>query len=98
MVNINFSVAKMYGFGWSFDGGGWRWHRCLFAWEKDKVREHCATLNNFVLQVNAYDKWIWSLDLDKGFSVKRTYWLLSIMFQTNYFVWRFFNNRLCRPI
>lgn len=67
------TVAAMEREGWDVGGGAWVWRRRLFAWEEESVRECSFLLHNCVLQVNAIDKWSWTIDPSHGYSVKEAY-------------------------
>jgi len=55
-----------------FEGGdAWRWR--LFAWEEEVVGELTLLLHNVFLQVDKDDRWLWSLDTSKAYTVPSTY-------------------------
>ena len=76
-VNKDCTVAEMEREGWEEGGRVWVWRRRLLAWEKESVRECSLLLHNFVLQVNATDKWRWTLDTIYGFLVQKAYHFIT---------------------
>ena len=51
------SVADMRELGWGEDEEGWRWHRRLWVWGEEMVRECSSLLSNVHLQVDTVDTW-----------------------------------------
>jgi hypothetical protein len=70
-------VANICRMCWAVGGGGWRWHRELFAWKEQLVLERCIVLKNLFLQVDALDKWTWLPDPTNNYSVRGAYHLLT---------------------
>lgn len=75
--NRRVSVAEMSELGQEEGGEAWRWKRRLFAWEEETLRELVSLLHNFLLQINAFDRWSWLLDSVKGYSVSGAYHYLT---------------------
>jgi len=60
----------------------WRWRRGLFAWEEELIGELILLLHNVTLQVNKDDKWLWTLETSKTFSVHSVYKFLTAQLPT----------------
>ena len=67
------SVFDMCQLGWGEGGDAWRWKRRLFAWEEEAVGELTLLLHNVFLQVDKDDRWLWSLDTSKAYTVRSAY-------------------------
>jgi len=63
--------------GWGEEGEACRWRRRLFAWEEEVVGELTLLLLNVSLQVDKDDRWLWTLDTSKTFTVRSAYNLLT---------------------
>jgi len=61
------SVFEASQLGWGEDGETWKWRMVLFTWEEEMVGELCLLLQNVILQVDKYDKWLWNLESSKDF-------------------------------
>jgi len=72
------SVFEMSQLGWGEGGEAWRWRRRLFVWEEEMVGELILLLGNVSLQVTREDKWLWSLEDSKAFSVRSLYNFLTL--------------------
>jgi len=72
------TVEEMSRLGWEEEGLAWVWRRCLLAWEEESLRECSALVNNIVLQVNIHDAWKWLLDPSRAYSVRESYWYLTL--------------------
>jgi hypothetical protein len=72
-VNKECTVAEVESEGWGEGGRGWVWRRRLLAWEEESVRECSLLLHNFVLQVNVFDSWRWTLGTTHEYSVREAY-------------------------
>jgi len=57
--------------GWEVGGEAWKWHRKLFAWEEELVRECVERLAIVTLQVDMDDRWILKLRLSKCYTIKK---------------------------
>ncbi|GAU24262.1 hypothetical protein TSUD_48500 [Trifolium subterraneum] len=75
--NKHISVADMFEAGWALNGNGWKWRRRLFAWEEDLVAQCVGVLDNFVLQGDATDRWVWNLHPSQSYSVRSGYSYLT---------------------
>jgi len=60
----------------------WRWRRGLLAWEEELMGELILLLHNVTLQVNKDDKWLWTLETSKTFSVYSVYKFLTAQLPT----------------
>jgi len=75
-------VFHLSQFGWGDDGGAWRWRRRLFARE-ELVGELILLLCNVTLQVNKVDRWLWTLETTKSFTVRSVYNYLTAQLLTD---------------
>ncbi|PNX89144.1 cysteine-rich receptor-like protein kinase, partial [Trifolium pratense] len=78
-INKLRSVAAMCELGWEEGGAAWQWRRQLWAWEEEMLGECQRSLNDFVLQPNISDHWLWRHDIGAGFMVWGAYALLTTM-------------------
>ncbi|XP_024626821.1 uncharacterized protein [Medicago truncatula] len=75
--NKGVTVREMFVLGWGADGGAWSWRRRLFAWEEELVEECVERLDNFVLQVDISDRWVWNLHSSQVYTVHSAYSFLT---------------------
>ncbi|GAU38426.1 hypothetical protein TSUD_396060 [Trifolium subterraneum] len=77
-VNKSVSVAEMFQSGCG--GGGkkaWVWRRLMRAWEEEMLVECQTLLLTISLQAHSLDRWIWKPDLDRSYTVRGAYQLLT---------------------
>ncbi|GAU37807.1 hypothetical protein TSUD_276240 [Trifolium subterraneum] len=76
-VNKSVSVADMFQLGWGVGGETWVWRRQLRAWEDEMLGEFQTLLFTISLQAHSSDRWLWQPDLDRGYTVRSAYQLLT---------------------
>ncbi|MCH84514.1 hypothetical protein A2U01_0005346 [Trifolium medium] len=64
-IDKNILVTDMHRIGWGVGGDGLRWRRCLLAREEELLKQYCAALDHFILQVvptevTAHKEVIWN--------------------------------------
>ncbi|GAU47853.1 hypothetical protein TSUD_404300 [Trifolium subterraneum] len=69
--------ADMFQSGWGVGGETWVWRRQLRAWEDEMLGELQTLLFTISLQAHSSDRWLWQPDLDRGYSVRSAYQLLT---------------------
>ncbi|GAU42165.1 hypothetical protein TSUD_89640 [Trifolium subterraneum] len=76
-ANKSVSVADMFQSGWGVGGEAWVWRRQLRAWEEEMLGECQSLLLTISLQAHSSNRWIWQPDLDRGYTVRGVYQLLT---------------------
>ncbi|MCH84701.1 putative ribonuclease H protein [Trifolium medium] len=80
LFNISVQQDKLISEMGSWCNGVWRWEllwrRNFFVWEESMVLEIEEVINNVVI-TEVEDRWVWSPNVDEGFSVKSLYFALD---------------------
>ncbi|MCI51487.1 helicase-like protein, partial [Trifolium medium] len=66
-----------FSLGWGARGEAWVWRRQLRAWEEELLRECRTLLLNISLLDHCSDRWQWQPDLDKDYTVRGAFQLLT---------------------
>ncbi|GAU10089.1 hypothetical protein TSUD_422280, partial [Trifolium subterraneum] len=75
--NKSISVAERFTLGWGAGGEAWVWRQPLMAWEEEMLGECQTLLLTVSLQDHFSDSWQWRPDLDRGYTVRGAYQLLT---------------------
>ncbi|GAU10877.1 hypothetical protein TSUD_425420, partial [Trifolium subterraneum] len=67
----------MFTLGWGVGGEAWVWRQPLRAWEEEMLGECQTLLLTVSLQDQFSDRWQWRPDLDRGYTVRGAYQLLT---------------------
>lgn len=67
------SVNDMCQLGWGEEGEAWRWRQRFFVWEEEGMGELILLLHNLILQDDKEDRWLWTLESFKTFTVRSAY-------------------------